>query len=394
MPANEIPTGTEVVFDASALGELLGALTRRGYQIVGPTIRDGAIVYDAIESAAELPAGWGAEQDAGRYRLRKRDDGALFGYVIGPGSWKRFLHPADVLLSAAERTGELFRILPGDPPPPAPYAFLGVRACDLAAIERQDRILLGDRYVDFVYRQRREGAFLVVVQCTESAPTCFCASMSTGPKAGTGFDIALTEIVEPDRHIFLAAAGTARGAEVLAEVAHARSNAETRAKARSAMAQAASTQSRRIDTAGLREALYEAFESPRWDKVAARCLACANCTMVCPTCFCMTVEDSSDVTGHRADRRRKWDSCFTQMFSYIHGGSVRLSAKSRYRQWLTHKLAAWIDQFGESGCVGCGRCITWCPVGIDITEEAAAIRGQERPAAALQGANHGDAKDD
>jgi Fe-S oxidoreductase len=96
--------------------------------------------------------------------------------------------------------------------------------------------------------------------------------------------------------------------------------------------------------------------------------------MVCPTCFCTTVEDVSDVTGDHAERWRRWDSCFTLGFSYIHGGSIRNSGKARYRQWMTHKLASWIDQFGTSGCVGCGRCITWCPVGIDITEEARAIR--------------------
>ncbi len=382
MPTSEIPLGTQVVVEAAAMGALLDALKRRGYQIAAPTIRASAIVYDFIESVEELPAGWTAEQEAGRYRLRKRDDQALFGYATGPHSWKQFLHPADVLLSTASRDDGVFRILPGDPPPASPRAFFGVRACDLEAIARQDRVLLQDRYVDSIYRQRRENAFLIAVHCTECAATCFCASMSTGPKAESGFDIALTEIVEPDRHVFLAEAGTARGAEVLAEVEHARSNAETRAKAQKAIAAAAASQTRRIDTNGLREALNEAFDNPRWDQVATRCLACANCTMACPTCFCITVEDSGDITGSRADRRRKWDSCFTQMFSYIHGGSVRLSAKSRYRQWLTHKLAAWVDQFGTPGCVGCGRCITWCPVGIDITEEAAALRGQEAPATA------------
>ena len=133
-------------------------------------------------------------------------------------------------------------------------------------------------------------------------------------------------------------------------------------------------QVRNIDTTGIKELLYQNFEHPRWDNVAGRCLTCANCTMVCPTCFCTTVEDVTDVTGDHAERWRRWDSCFTQSFSYIHGGSVRTSAKSRYRQWMTHKLASWIDQFGSSGCVGCGRCITWCPVGIDITEEVRAIR--------------------
>ena len=96
--------------------------------------------------------------------------------------------------------------------------------------------------------------------------------------------------------------------------------------------------------------------------------------MVCPTCFCTTVEDGTDLAGESAERTRRWDSCFTIDFSYVHGGSVRLRSRSRYRQWMTHKLATWIDQFGSSGCVGCGRCITWCPVAIDITEEVAAIR--------------------
>jgi sulfhydrogenase subunit beta (sulfur reductase) len=99
--------------------------------------------------------------------------------------------------------------------------------------------------------------------------------------------------------------------------------------------------------------------------------------MVCPTCFCTSVEDSTDVDGDGVVRVQRWDSCFTVDYSYIHGGSVRSSDRSRYRQWMTHKLSTWFDQFGSSGCVGCGRCITWCPVGIDITEEVAAIRATE-----------------
>jgi ferredoxin len=145
-------------------------------------------------------------------------------------------------------------------------------------------------------------------------------------------------------------------------------------RAEEIVAQTAAHMGRSMDTSGIKELLYRNLDHPRWDNVASRCLTCTNCTMVCPTCFCTTVEDTTDLTGERAERWRKWDSCFTMDFSYIAGGSVRSSAKSRYRQWMTHKLASWIDQFGTSGCVGCGRCITWCPVGIDITEEVRAIR--------------------
>jgi ferredoxin len=387
MDSKQIPLASPVIVDAAALGQLLSSLLRRGYHLLGPTLRDGAIVYDPIESIADLPAGWTADQEAGHYRLRRRDDDALFGFASGPQSWKRYLHPSDVLLSSAQRDDGAFRVLPGDPPPSNPSAFLGVRACDLAAIAIQDRVLLHDKYTDTIYQSRRAGTFIVAVHCTECAPTCFCASMCTGPRASSGYDIALTEIIEPDRHLFLAEAATEIGAEVLSEVEHTKSNAELRRKAQHAVDRAGATQKRSLATDGIRDLLFDNYDHPRWERVAARCMACANCTMACPTCFCVSIEDSSDVANLCADRRRKWDSCFTHAFSYIHGGSVRLTAKSRYRQWLTHKLAAWHDQFASSGCVGCGRCITWCPVGIDITEEAAAIRGLPAPLAA-QGETH------
>ena len=333
-------------------------------------------VYDRLEKLADLPVGWTDEQEAGSYRLKRREDGALFGYVVGPQSWKKYLHPADVRLFSAQRQGETFRILSNhDPPPPGRYAFLCVRACELAAIAVQDRVLLHDRYRDPIYQGRREGIFIVAINCTQSAATCFCTSMGTGPQAHAGFDLALTELLGPDHHRILIEVGSEAGAEVLAELEHFEASDDVEREAEAAVGRARSQIQRRMDTSGIRDLLYSNFDHPRWDDVAQRCLACANCTMVCPTCFCTTVEEVSDVTGDHAERWRRWDSCFTQSFSYIHGGSVRSSAKSRYRQWMTHKLASWIDQFGSSGCVGCGRCITWCPVGIDITEEVGAIRG-------------------
>ena len=232
----------------------------------------------------------------------------------------------------------------------------------------------GDQYRDPIYAARRAGIFIVAVNCTQAASTCFCTSMGTGPRVRQGYDLALTELVAPGRHEFVIEAGSDAGTEVLADLSPSAASDAVCQEAEAAVERAASQIQRRMDTTGIRDLLYANFDHPRWDNVAQRCLTCANCTMVCPTCFCTTVEDVSDVTGTHAERWRKWDSCFTQNFSYIHGGSVRSSAKSRYRQWMTHKLASWIDQFGSSGCVGCGRCITWCPVGIDITEEVRAIR--------------------
>ncbi len=362
------------VLEASQIGKLLEAVRRKGYEVIGPTVRDGAIVYDKLESVKDLPVGWTDEQEPGRYRLKRRDDEALFGYAVGPQSWKKYLHPADVRLWSAERQGSTFRILNNEAQPKQANAFLGVRACELAAIAVQDRVLLDDKYRDPIYEGRRARAFIIAVQCRQSAATCFCASMGTGPRVQNGADLVLTELIGSKGHRFVASATSDHGAEVLAELQTAQATEQDFHDADAAVAAAADEQVRSIDTTGIKELLYQNFEHPRWDNVAARCLACANCTMVCPTCFCTNVEDVSDVTGDHAERWRQWDSCFTQSFSYIHGGSVRTSTKSRYRQWMTHKLASWIDQFGSSGCVGCGRCITWCPVGIDITEEVRAIR--------------------
>jgi len=384
---------TQIVLRPSQLNTLIRLLADKRYEVIAPTLRDGAIVYDRIESADDLPVGWTDEQEPGRYRLKRREDQARFGYAVGPQSWKKYLHPAEVRLWSAERQNNTFRILNNETQPARPLAFLGIRACELAAIAVQDRVLLEDKYHDPIYDRNRRGAFIIAVQCTHAAATCFCASMGSGPKARGSFDLALTELDADGNHRFVAEAGSDRGTEVLAGLEATPASVDDLQQAEATVEAAGRRQMRSIDNTGIKELLYENFNHARWDDVAKRCLTCANCTMVCPTCFCTSVEDVSDITGDHAERWRRWDSCFTLNFSYIHGGNVRASAKARYRQWMTHKLASWIDQFGSSGCVGCGRCITWCPVGIDITEEVRAIR--ESPASSLplslKDINHGNA---
>ena len=366
----------QLVMARGHLDRMLEAITRRGFRLIGPTVRDGAIVYDEISSSADLPAGWTDEQDGGTYRLRSRDDDALFGYNVGPQSWKRHLFPPSSLLSRA-RSDDGLSFAAADGQQAAPMAFIGVRSCELHAIAIQDRVFLGGRHVDPVYADRREGAFIVAVNCGQAGGTCFCVSMQTGPRAQSGFDLALTELLDDGRHDFLVEIGTARGAEVMSEVACRAAPTADVAAADQIIQRTAASMGRQMDTGGIKDLLYENFEHPRWEEVAGRCLACGNCTMACPTCFCFSVENVSDLTGTQAELHRSWDSCFTMDHSYLHGGAVRVTNRSRYRQWMTHKLATWIDQFGTSGCVGCGRCITWCPVGIDITEEVAAIRAEE-----------------
>jgi ferredoxin len=354
-----------VTLERPGVDAMLAALAERGYTVVGPTVADGAIVYDELRSTADLPVGWTDEQDGGHYRLRRRDDDALFGYAVGPHSWKRYQLPPEVRLWRA-RLAEDGSLTELEQPAPGPrYAFVGVRSCELHAMAILDRVRPGDR------------PFVVAVNCGQAGGTCFCVSMGTGPTADSGYDLALTEVLD-DGHYFVVEAGSEEGAALLAELESKAAGGREQEAAARAHARAADQMGREMDTTGIRDLLLANLEHPRWDEVADRCLTCGNCTMVCPTCFCTTVEDVTDLAGETVERTQRWDSCFTIDYSHMHGGSVRNSARSRYRQWMTHKLATWFDQFGTSGCVGCGRCITWCPVGIDITEEVAAIRADDR----------------
>jgi sulfhydrogenase subunit beta (sulfur reductase) len=361
------------VIDRSGLDALIRALGDEGYTTVGPTVRDGVIVYDTIASTGDLPEGWTDEQAPGHYRLEPRNDANLFGYVVGPHSWKRFLYPARNVVWAGTRTEAGWEELP---PPDVPrYAFFGARGCELAAIRIQDKVFMGDdRPVDPTYAGRREQAFIVAVDCIEPGAQCFCTSMGTGPSAGDGYDLALTELGDGR---FLVAVGSAAGAEMIERISTSEPTSQDAAHRRLLLEAAEHAMDKSLDTNGLRDLLVANLEHPHWDRVADRCLGCTNCTVVCPTCFCSTMEDELTLDGATAQRTRSWDSCFTVDFAYIHGGSMRSARSARYRQWLTHKLATWVDQFDTFGCVGCGRCVTWCPVGIDLTAEVQAIRASD-----------------
>jgi ferredoxin len=371
----------KVTINADGLGELFKALEKGGYKVVGPTVRDGAIIYENLSSPDELPRGWGDQTDSAQYKLNKKGDSAYFGFNVGPQSWKKFLFPPKKRLWRAEKD-RLGFVVNEEKREFDNLAFFGVRPCELAAIKVQDRVFSEGKYRDPDYIVARNKAFIIALNCGQAGGTCFCVSMGTGPKATSGFDLAMTEILESDRHYFVIEIGSEKGAAIAVQISFNKSSqAEIDAAARIS-AKTAEGMGRQLDTADIKGLLERNFEHPRWDATAKRCLTCGNCTMVCPTCFCTTLEDVTDLTGKNAERWQRWDSCFTMDFSYIHGGSIRPSTRARYRQWMTHKLASWIDQFGVSGCVGCGRCIVWCPAAIDITEEVRAIRESERAAAA------------
>ncbi|MDF2231825.1 4Fe-4S dicluster domain-containing protein [Albimonas sp. CAU 1670] len=374
------------ILSPAGLDALLATLAADGFRVIGPTLGEGAVVYDDVASTADLPRGWGDDQAPGRYRLAPRGDGALFGYAVGPQSWKRFLHPPRERLWTAtlgqEDGRETAEVRP-EPLPDARFAFIGVRACELAAIAVQDRVLTGGEFVDPRYAARREGAFLVAVTCADPAATCFCTSMGGGPEPRGGHDLALTELDPAGDHRFLVRAASEAGRAMLARLPARPARADEIAAAEQVGVQAAARMGRAMPPGDPRLLLGDP-EHPRWEAVAERCLSCGACTMVCPTCFCTTTEEVGDLAGRETGRDQRWDSCFATEFSFLHGGAVRTSGRARYRQWLTHKLATWIDQFGISGCVGCGRCIAWCPAGIDLTEEMAAFAATREGAACAE----------
>jgi len=370
MSTSSVPRiAASVVLPKSALQRIFNNLRNAGFTLIGPTIRKGATVLDEIRKVEDLPAGYCDEQKPGYYRINKSADGQWFAHNLGAHSWKNFLHPPSITLYSVSQTSGQWVLQRPEKFAPR-YAFVGVRSCDLHAIAIQDRVFMGGEYRDPHYGRRREQIFLLAVNCGTASGSCFCTSMHTGPRATEGFDLALTEL--PDT--LLLEVGSEAGSEMLRDSGWQAATAFDLGRAAQAMQNTERQIHREMRTDDLPQMLYRNLEHPRWSATAVRCLSCANCTMVCPTCFCTTVEDTSDLRATSAKRKRVWDSCFLLDFSHVHGGNLRPTVRSRYRQWLTHKLASWMDQFGILGCVGCGRCITWCPVGIDITEEVKAIR--------------------
>jgi ferredoxin len=382
MRKSGLPIGCSVRIEKPDLQCLIDRLRELGYRVLGPRVQASAVILGEIETLADLPLGVSDDQEAGRYRLTQDGQEMYFDFGVGPNSLKELVFPPrSTLMECRFEDGQL-RIVPAEEPV-VPTAVLGVRACDLHALAVLDRVFLGEPFPSPAYRARREALFLVAMQCGRAAETCFCTSLNTGPAVSGGFDLCFTEM--PGH--FLVEIGTERGGEVIAVApwrpCSTREVIDGQQVPRRAEQQMERRRSpppgqprgRALEVRGLRELLLANLEHPRWEEVAARCLACGNCTMVCPTCFCSRVDEVNDLVDNSSRRVQSWDSCFSAEHSYMNSGTVRKATSARYRQWLTHKLATWQDQFGTPGCVGCGRCITWCPVGIDLTEEVAAIRG-------------------
>jgi NAD(P)H-flavin reductase/formate hydrogenlyase subunit 6/NADH:ubiquinone oxidoreductase subunit I len=357
------------------LDQLFGALAADGRRIVGPTIADGAVVYDELREAASLPSGAAADTAPGTYRLRATGSRRAFDYGIPVTAWKRFTHPSIVPLTRARRDGDPVAVEPVVEPAPR-LAFVGVRACEIAALDIQERAMRAGPAGDPDHAARRDAALIVAVECATATSTCFCTSMGTGPEVQGGADLILSELDDG----FVVRAASDAGAALVQPLGLRAAAADEIEQASDQVAAVRAAIGDPVPSEGLPERLRASLDHPRWAEVAERCLACANCTLVCPTCFCTSVAVASDLDGVEASTERRWDSCFSLGFGRVAGdGNFRPRVEDRYRQWLTHKFSTWWDQFGSTGCVGCGRCIAWCPVGIDVREELMAIAPPNAP---------------
>jgi len=354
------------------LDALVALLAADGFRVVGPVARGAVIAYDDIVAGDDLTTGWAVDQAPGHWRMHQTGDGTRFGYTPGAASWKQYVFPAHQEVLRVRRADGSF-VMSHAAPPDRPLALIGARDCEVRALDVLDRVQLDPAHPDPRYAARRHDSLVVAVTCGVPSATCWCTSMGGGPEPRHGFDVRLTELNDDTGHRLLAEAATERGAALLARMPGADATAVDRSAADAVAAAAAAQIPQRLPGKDLPDLLAGTEHHPQWDDVAARCLACSNCTMVCPTCFCSTFTDSTDLEPDTTVRTQVWASCFQLDHSHLGGRPVRATIASRYRQWLTHKLATWPEQFGTTGCVGCGRCTTWCPAGIDIVSEAAEL---------------------
>ena len=357
------------------LQNLIHALQQAGFSCVGPQVRDGAIVYDVLNHADQLPWGIRDHQAPGEYRLETIPEHKAFAFSNGPQAIKPILFKSQETVWRVARNSEGKLVFQPHNPIEKPVAIIGARSCDLAAMNIQDKVFIEGQHVDARYKSRRENLFAVAVNCTYSSQNCFCVSAGTGPQVQNSFDILMTEVDGG----FVVKIGSERGEVIIKNLDLQFTNVSQCYVAIENVENAAAMQTKQIplnNTRGLRDLLFSNLDHPRWNEVAERCLSCGNCTSVCPTCFCHSEVEKPSLDGTSSEHQREWDSCFTEGHSYLNGEVIRDDTSKRYRQWLTHKVGSWFDQFDTSGCVGCGRCVTWCPVGIDLTEELAAISGE------------------
>ena len=220
-----------------------------------------------------------------------------------------------------------------------------------------DTVFEQERYTDPHWQARREATVVVGLGCHEPCQTGFCTTVGSGPFNHAGLDAILTDLGE----VFLVETLTDKGDRLFTQLEQASIDQSIRA---TEMQQAAKENMPiAFETEGLKQKLDQNFTSLYWEEVSRSCLGCGVCTFLCPTCFCFDIVDEAQ----RGERVRNWDTCMFRTYSLeASGHNPRPSRVERTRQRLSHKYTYWVDQINQIGCTGCGRCVRYCPVGLDI----------------------------
>ncbi|HFE39319.1 MAG TPA: sulfite reductase subunit A, partial [Gammaproteobacteria bacterium] len=344
-----------------------------GYLLLGPQLQRGAIVYDHFTSVKQLVQGIIDTQNPGEYSTKSTDNQRFFSWASAAQSLKPLCFSPRETLWKSKKTAQAELTFQEQKPITEAMAIIGAKACDLAGLALQDQHFLQQEYIDPYYEQRRNALFIVAVDCSHPATTCFCASTGDGPAVSINFDIRLSELDDG----FIVTAGSQPGQLIVDTLQLSDASSIQLSEQARQLQSAVAQQTRSLPDKDVKNTLKKRQANPHWKNIGEQCLACGNCTATCPSCFCHSEHDESPLGADQVSHVRQWDSCFNQDHSYIHGIVIRAESKDRYRQWMTHKFSSWIEQYGRSGCTGCGRCITWCPVGIDVTKELAILCASE-----------------
>ena len=263
---------------------------------------------------------------------------------------------SETLFGVSLESGEAFQ-----PASEGPIVLFGVRPCDARGISNLDQVFLDEEYTDTAYNERRKMMTVISLACAEPvSAACFCDSMGGGPDDEEGSDIIFRETKNADVYVISILTEKGKEIESIWESTGLLSPAGNK--------KPVDPQPCTLTVAkpsDLSEKLKAAFEDPLWARFSEACLGCGVCSFICPTCYCFDID--AETSGDMANSFRCWDCCLFSDYSRMAGGhNPRPTKKERLRQRYLHKLSWFDERYGRTLCVGCGRCLSKCPTGLDI----------------------------
>ncbi|MFB0507807.1 MAG: 4Fe-4S dicluster domain-containing protein [Thermodesulfobacteriota bacterium] len=312
----------------------------REYEVFAPVKREDLVVFGRIHSGKE----------------------AFLDYMNSKMPPKEMLFPQLEILFTYTSIDDPSKI---ETPPSAgkPRLLFGTRPCDARNSLLLDKVFDGEQYKDTYYRDRRAPLVVVGIGCIQPCPTCFCTSVGGGPFSREGLDILLIDIGDD----YVAQVVSDRGKKLLERRGLEDAGADKLSLVKKVIRDAEASMTSEVKIDGLAEKLAEIYDDPIWGLLTEKCLNCGVCTYLCPTCHCFDIVDEARDSGGK--RIRIWDTCQFPLFTLqASGANPRPTNKERLRQRFMHKFKYFLDNYGQIGCVGCGRCVRECPVNVDIRQ--------------------------